>query len=156
MRPLYLTFFLITTVLLFSSCKRDLPEYPFRIKVLSYDEEREVLSPVFLAEVFVAPDNPRSNVSFEGVTNSSGEVTFVYEYDAVFRIQARGTTYDIDTIVTIDSTGFPDKDPVTIYDYDTTAVYYKNGCGFIKLKENEEAYEEVIIEEWEPSMGDCF
>ena len=156
MKPIRFILFLATTALVLSSCKRDLPEYPFRIKVLEYIEDSEVLTPVNMVEVIAAPDNPRSNVMFEGITNSLGEVSFVYEYDAVFRIQARGTTYDIDTITIIDSTGFPGKDPVTTYYYDTTDVYYKNGCGFIKLKENEEAYAEVIIEEWEPSMGDCF
>lgn len=142
------------------SCSSDDPEYPFRIRVLTEDLEYEGddvrYVPVFLAEVRVAPDNPRSNVLFEGLTNTNGEVAFTYDLEALFLVEAIGATYVIDTISFIDSTGYPAVPPRFVQQFDTISSELSRACSFIKLEENEEVYLEVILQPWDPSEGLCF
>ncbi|MCH8545157.1 MAG: hypothetical protein LAT54_00335 [Cryomorphaceae bacterium] len=142
------------------SCTSDDPEYPFRIRVLTEDLDYEGddprFVPVFLAEVRVAPDNPRSNVLFEGLTNTNGEVAFSYDLEALFLVEAIGATYVIDTISFIDSTGYPAVPPRFVQQFDTVSTEKSRACSFIKLEENEEVYLEVILEPWDPSEGLCF
>jgi hypothetical protein len=145
----------IVPIVILAACRTEAPEYPFRIRVV--ETKNDVRVPVRGAEVLVRPNVQRSNVQFEGVTNSNGEVSFVYEYDALFGIQVFYFRYDIDTIITIDSTGYPLTQPRTIIEYDTLdVVQMSRGCGWIKLREDEEAYEEVEIFDWTPEVGNCF
>ncbi len=160
--PSSLSVVILTLSMLFTatSCTSDDPEYPFRIRVLTEDLEYEGddprFIPVFLADVRVAPDNPRSNVLFEGLTDVNGEVTFSYDLEALFLVEAIGATYVIDTISFIDSTGFPAVPPRFVQQFDTISTEMSRACSFIKLEENEEVYLEVILEPWDPSEGLCF
>ncbi|MCC5916216.1 MAG: hypothetical protein JJU02_02695 [Cryomorphaceae bacterium] len=140
------------------ACTPDAPEYPFRIKTVEYEgQNNEIVVPVPGAHVYVAPNTPRSEVEFEGYTNSNGEVTFMYTLDALFHIQAIQVTHEIDSqLIGIDSTGYPDFPPTPIYFYDTLSTDYLRGCNIIKLKEDEEAYVEVEMVPWTPEEGDCF
>lgn len=148
-------FYLFFSLFILASCTNDAPEYPFRIKV--FETKNNVRVPVKGAEVLVRPNVQRSQVFFEGVTNSNGEVSFVYDYDALFGVQVFYFRYDIDTIITIDSTGFPLTPPRTIIEFDTLdVIQMSRGCGWIKLRENEEAYEEIEIFDWLPEIGNCF
>lgn len=148
-------FSLLIVLIGLMACSNEAPEFPFRIKVV--ENQNGVMVPVKGADVLVKPNTQRSNVRFEGVTDANGEVAFVYEYDALFGIQVFYFKYDIDTIITIDSTGYPLTQPQTFIQYDTLDILQMSrGCDWIKLKENEEAYQQVQVFEWTPEVGNCF
>lgn len=142
-----------------ASCTSE-ENYPFRIKVVTEDEEYDGddvrYIPVSLAKVRVAPDNPQSNVLFEGLTNNHGEIAFEYELEALFLVEAIGSTYDLDTVSFIDSTGYPQVPPRFVEQIDTLNKQRARACSFIKLENENEVFLEVILEPWDPSEGLCF
>ncbi len=141
------------------SCTNE-EEYPFRVRVVMEDEDHDGddvrYIPVPLAQVRVAPDDPQSNVLFEGLTNRDGEVAFEYELEALFLIEAIGSTYDLDTLSFIDSTGYPNVPPRFVEQIDTINKQRARACGVIKLEEGTEVFEQVILVPWDPEEGRCF
>jgi hypothetical protein len=142
-----------------ASCTNE-EEYPFRVRVVMEDEDYEGddvrYLPVPLAHVRIAPDDPQSNVLFEGLTNNEGEVAFEYELEALFMVEAIVSTYDLDTTSFIDSTGYPATPPRFIEQIDTLNKQRARACSFIKLEEGKEVFLEVILEPWTPEEGLCF
>lgn len=68
------------------------------------------------------------NVKFSGYTNEAGEVHFTYDKDAVFQVRAtRG------------------ENP-----------YTHIGCTYVRLEANEEVYQTVYIQPYNPEYEGCF
>ena len=69
--------------MVFSSCKKEAPTYPFTIRVTN--EAGVALPNVF---VTATADVPNALPDFSGITNEDGYVRFEYQFEAVLKVRA--------------------------------------------------------------------
>ena len=127
MKKLLLSAFVsLGLIFAFISCeKEDLnPEYPFTIVVKTFDDSVRVSN----AFVRVLAPVQGSKVYFEGYSDENGRVSFKYDRDAIFLIQA---------------TRGPVNDPTYI------------GCTEIRLAPNETVVKTVYLEKEDPEIQGC-
>lgn len=100
------------------------PEYPFTIIVKTVDDSTRVQN--VRVEVGL-PDEVDGDVSFEGFTDTQGEVDFDYDKDAVFRIRAtRGSN-----------------------------PYTSIACSYVHLEPNKRVYKTVYLKPYDPTFKGC-
>ena len=76
-------FAFVATALIFTSCKKEQPNYPFTIQVLREDGQ-----PMPNVYVTATADVPDALPSFTGITNDDGSVSFEYDHEAVLKVTA--------------------------------------------------------------------
>lgn len=113
------------------SCKKidQDPDYNFTIVVKTLSDSTRIQNA--LVEVYV----PRTVSTLEkvGFTNIAGEASFEYEQDAVFQVRAsRGKKVTGNTI-----------------------TYTFIGCTYVRLEPNQEVFQTVYIEPYDPELEGC-
>ncbi len=123
--------FLLATISFFSCEKIDQnPEYDFTIVVKTLADSSRIQNA--LVEVYVP--STVSDLEFTGSTNDRGEITFEYDRDAVFQVRAsRGRNISNNGVVT----------------------YSYIGCTFVRLEPNDEVFQTVYIEPYDPEAPGC-
>ncbi|KFD38127.1 hypothetical protein AT05_11665 [Schleiferia thermophila str. Yellowstone] len=117
-------FALSVLLLLSAACSVEDPVYNFRIRVVN-----EARQPIDSAFVFVAPNVPNSIVQFSGYTNRAGEVTFTYDKEAIFIVEAKRGLDSITMLL---------------------------GCGYIKLSPQQEAFVQIVATPTNDPDDGCF
>lgn len=120
-RPFIVAIFCIFVI---PSCSVEDPIYHFRIRVVN-----EARQPVDSAFVFVAPNVAESKVQFSGYTNRAGEISFTFDKEAIFIVEAKRGI-----------------DPNTML----------LGCGYIKLSPLQEAFIQIVATPTNNPDDGCF
>lgn len=114
----------ISCIFIITSCSVEDPIYHFRIRVVN-----EARQPVDSAFVFVAPNVAESKIQFSGFTNRAGEISFTFDKEAIFIVEAKR---GIDSITML------------------------LGCGYIKLSPLQEAFVQIVATPTNNADDGCF
>ena len=79
----YLLLLVVSSLVAFTSCKKEDPRYSFTVRVINEDGIR-------LPNVFIeaSADVPDALPDFSGITDEDGEISFEYQYEAVLKVRA--------------------------------------------------------------------
>lgn len=112
--------------LVFLSCEKDEPTYPFTVIAVNEDGQR-VQNAHIVAEVPL----PNVYIKYEGITSADGSAHFVHKGDGKLVLQVRITK------------GAPPQTPVVA------------GCGYVQLEPDEEVSVTVAIGNYDPADPGC-
>ena len=112
--------------LFITGCKKNSNNFPFTVQVVVINAEGNEV-PVSGVVVNAGAPVPDALPDFTDTTNSDGQVSFTYQYEAVLQVVA--------------TRGF--NPPSYI------------GCGFIKLIQDENVVLKIVLQPYDPSQQGC-